>query len=536
MYKMNKTKLLIFAMFLFCIGQSYAQKYEVQITPVEISALGGLQSYAVGSHDGEWLLVGGRLDGLHRRQPFASFSEDGKNQDLIVVNPTTKEVWRSPLSELSSSIREQLSSTNMQFYQDGNHLICTGGYGYSPTANDHITYPYLTRIDLPSVISKIKNDQNPEDEITQIENEAFRVTGGALNKIDDVFYLVGGHKFMGRYNPMGPTHGPGFEQEYTNEIRKFTVATDNQISVNIINAVHDEMNLHRRDYNLVPYLSDGQRELMIYSGVFQQNADLPYLYPVSIQADGYTAIESFSQYYNHYHCAYLPIFDGATNEMNTLFFGGIAQFYQEDGWLVQDNDVPFVNTIAEINQSQDQSMIESVMSDTMPGLLGAGSVLILNDDITLADYDIVDASSIGEDYVSVGHIYGGIRSSLPNIFWINTGVESIASNTVYEVSIRRRSPVSTSFSSDKEENLQFYPNPAQNLVRMSLTLSEATDINVTITDPMGKLISTKIIPSSNTKSGRNIIVLDNITIGYGAFYYRVEVAGKVLTRKVIWSE
>ncbi|MDA9774517.1 T9SS C-terminal target domain-containing protein, partial [Saprospiraceae bacterium] len=85
--------------------------------------------------------------------------------------------------------------------------------------------------------------------------------------IDDIFYLVGGHKFMGRYNPMGPDHGPGFEQEYTNEIRKFSIDFYGPLSVEIQDVIHDEMNLHRRDYNLVPYLSDDERELMIYSGV-----------------------------------------------------------------------------------------------------------------------------------------------------------------------------------------------------------------------------------------------------------------------------
>jgi hypothetical protein len=30
--------------------------------------LGGLQSFAYGHHDGKWLIIGGRKDGLRRRQ------------------------------------------------------------------------------------------------------------------------------------------------------------------------------------------------------------------------------------------------------------------------------------------------------------------------------------------------------------------------------------------------------------------------------------------------------------------------------------
>lgn len=529
----RKVLLLISVLWL---SQAVAQKYEVKITPIEIENLGGLQSYSVGTHDGEWLLVGGRLDGLHRRQPFASFSPDGRNQDLIVVNPKTKDVWRSPLSNLTSSIQEQLSATNMQFYQDDNRLICTGGYGYSPTAGDHITYPYLTIIDLPVAIELIKNNQNPTPAFTQLEDETFRVTGGGLNKIDGVYYLIGGHKFMGRYNPMGPDHGPGFVQEYTNEVRKFTLNFSTPITTEVLGVTHDELALHRRDYNLVPYLEDNQRKLMIYSGVFQNLADLPWLFPVSISSEEHTPIEDFNQHYNHYHCAFLPIYDESADEMSTLFFGGIAQFYEEDGWLVQDNDVPFVNTIAEVVLHSDGTFKENALADTMPGFLGAGSIFILDKEAQQIDDDILDASTIGNEFQKVGYIYGGIRSSLPNIFWINTGTESVASNSVYEVSIRKKVALSTSNSISKRENLQFYPNPAQSLIRMSITLEKPMDVKVVVQDISGRQVGTKEIPSDQTQSGKNYFVLDKVNIDYGTYLYHVTVGNKTLTRKVIWTE
>jgi len=63
---------------------------------------------------------------------------------------------------------------------------------------------------------------------------------------------------------------------------------------------------------------------MVYSGVFQTSTDLPFLYPVSINATGYNPHEDFSQYYNHYHCAHLPIYDENHKKMQKIFFGGIA--------------------------------------------------------------------------------------------------------------------------------------------------------------------------------------------------------------------
>ncbi len=518
----------------FQFGQ--AQSYGVEISPISIEGLGGLQSYAVGTYNGEWLLIGGRLDGLHRRQPFAAFSADGKNQELIVVNPADKKVWRAQIASLPTALREQLSSTNMQFYQSENRLLCTGGYGYSPTSDDHITFPYLTVVNISQTISDVKNNTVNVSSFHQIENEAFRVTGGALNKIEDVYHLVGGHRFMGRYNPMGPDHGPGFEQEYSDEIRRFKINIDEEITVEFLSPFHDAMHLHRRDYNLVPYLSGNERALMVYSGVFQNTADLPWLYPVSINKNGYQPKEDFTQYFNHYHCANLPIFDQESGDMHTLFFGGIAQFYKENDVLVQDNDVPFVNTIAEISRSTSGELKETRLMTKMPGYLGAGSVFIFNTDAQMIDDDILDGSMIGHEYQDVGYIYGGIRSSLPNIFWINTGQESEASQTIYKVAIKRVEDVSSASEMDDKAYLQFYPNPASQLVRMSIDIEKQADLSITITNAMGAHVYKQVIQKSDLIQGRNHIVLDEVNIGYGAFHYTVNIGDKVITRKVIWTE
>ena len=82
---------------------SFAQTapFNIQIEPMTISGLGGLQTFAVGQHDGKWLIVGGRLDGLHRRQPFAAFDVAGNNNQLIVVDPVAKQKWSASLSSLS---------------------------------------------------------------------------------------------------------------------------------------------------------------------------------------------------------------------------------------------------------------------------------------------------------------------------------------------------------------------------------------------------------------------------------------------------
>lgn len=515
-------------------AQNYS--YEVELNPIEMNELGGLQSYAIGTFSGEWLIVGGRLDGLHQRQPFASFDVDGNNQDILVVNPSSKKVWRKSIASLPINIKEQLSSTNMQFYQVDEYLILTGGYGYSPSEGDHITYPFLTTIHLPTVISQIKSDEITGSGFKQIQNEDFRVAGGRLAQIDDVYHLVGGHKFMGRYNPMGPDHGPGFVQEYTNEVRKFKLSISDELEVEYLPAFHNEMHLRKRDYNLAPFILDGKQGLMAYSGVFQKDIDLPWLYPVQIGKDSYKAIEDFNQYFNHYHCATLPVYDGTGEEMNTLFFGGIAQFYLEGEVLVQDNDVPFVNTIANINMKKDGSLSETVLSTKMPGYLGAGSEFIFADDEMMVSPGILNGDLIKQDFETVGYIYGGIKSSLPNIFWINTGEESIASNTIFEVKLKKIVMSSITEAEVNTEKLFFYPNPAQNFIRMGLTMDQVSDIYIDILNEQGQKIHSQKIAKENLQKGYNQLVLDDVNIGYGAFLYNVKIGSKNITRRVVWSE
>lgn len=56
-----------------------------------------------------------------------------------------------------------------------------------------------------------------------------------------------------------------------------------------------------------------------FSGVFQKTANLPFLNAVDIDANGHRPILDFSQYYNHYHCAYLATYSENDNEMHNIF-------------------------------------------------------------------------------------------------------------------------------------------------------------------------------------------------------------------------
>ncbi len=516
-------------------GQSVP--FNVVIEPLNIAELGGLQSYAFGQHNNKWLIVGGRLDGLHRRQPFASFDIAGHNNQLIVIDPILQQKWTAPLSSLPVAIQEQMSSTNMQFYQQGDYLYCTGGYGYSTTAADHTTFPYLTAIKVSDVINAVINNTSFVSYFRQITDPKLQVTGGRLKKINNDFYLLGGQKFIGRYNPMGPNNGPGFIQEYTNAIRKFTI-TDNgsAISINHLPSYLDSVNLHRRDYNAeAQILPNGEEGITMFSGVFQQTVDLPFLNSVTIDSANYAVNNTFQQYYNHYHCAVLPLYSATNNEMHNVFFGGIAQYYDSSGTLVQDNNVPFVKTIARVTIDANGMMAEYKLPSEMPQFLGAGAEFIPNLNIPHFNNKVLNLDQITADSTLVGYIYGGINSSAKNIFWINTGVESSASSQIFKVYLTNNNTVSTHKLNDQSIGtlqLQVYPNPNDGDFLVKFNLTQIADTKISLYSVDGKKIEDKVF--TNLKIGENIYKrkIDNLAKG-GIYILTIDTPYEKATQKII---
>ena len=88
---MKKQLLTLFVFLLSITLYSQTAPFNISIVPMNIDGLGGLQSFAFAQHNGKWLIVGGRLDGLHRRQPFAAFDVAGNNNQIIVIDPVLKQ-------------------------------------------------------------------------------------------------------------------------------------------------------------------------------------------------------------------------------------------------------------------------------------------------------------------------------------------------------------------------------------------------------------------------------------------------------------
>jgi hypothetical protein len=121
--------------------------------------------------------------------------------------------------------------------------------------------------------------------------------------------------------------------------------------------------------------------------------------------------------------------------MHNLFFGGISQYNDSAGILLQNNDVPFVKTIARVTRDFIGKMAEYKLPVEMPSFLGAGSEFIPVENLPVYGNDVIKLDDLNADSTLIGYIYGGINSTSPNIFWLNDGTQSIASSHIFKVFI-----------------------------------------------------------------------------------------------------
>lgn len=462
---MKKIYALVSALMLLMSVQAQPSglPFQLELEEVFLSNAPGIQSYAVGVHNDRWIAMCGRISGLHGHNPFNSFPPDSANKHIWMIDPVSGQVWSHSVNLLAPSIARQLEATNAAFVQRDSFLVLIGGYGFDAATNQYDTWPNLTVVNLSLLHDALLQGTSPAGAFSQIQDARMAVTGGYLGLLDSTFYLVGGHKFTGRYNPHG---NPSYTQTYTNAIRTFTLKeVAGAYQVQHYREVTDAQELHRRDYNMVPQVfPDGHLGFTAFSGVFRHNVDLPWFNTVDIRDTTYFPIpeQHFKQEFNQYHTAHLPVFAQTDNAMHTLFFGGIGMYTWDslNQTAVVDSAVPFVNTISVVSRFADSSMTERVLSQRMPALLGASAEFIPLGNIPLMAGEILDFDLLPPGKTSIGHIYGGIRSSQANIFMQTTG-SSHATNRVFKVSLIKTSTALN--EAGAPHRLQAYPNPASAL-------------------------------------------------------------------------
>lgn len=489
-----KCRLLLIFLFL-AHTPSYAQDFNYTISIEAQDHDGpGLHSYAFGEADGKWLFVGGRVDGLHPRQPFAAFSQTFNNNQLHVLDPETGQHWSRDLSELETSLEEQLQSTNPQFTQVNDTLYFIGGYAYSNSENDHITFPFITTIGVSETINAIISGDSISSFFKSVYDDRFAVTGGQLRTLDGKFILVGGHRFDGRYNPMG--HNT-YVQSYTNSIKRFKV--DNSGVDPIIASYEEEVDpihLHRRDYNLVPQVfADGEFGYMISSGVFQTTINLPYLYPVEIRMNEHVSRTEFNQYLSNYHSAHVTLYDSSLSANYSIFFGGMSQYYYDNDELIEDQNVPFVKTISMVVRNEFDELEERIFEIEMPSFAGAGSEFMINRDLELIDNEIIALNEELEDSTLLGYIYGGITSSATNPFSSNQTSLTAADDNLIKVWLIKENTSSsaTTLNLEHQFTFRFLPNPSKDRTSVELSTDRSGTVHLSFYDLRGRMILGKTV-------------------------------------------
>jgi len=534
-----KKSFFLISILLFCsinFTQSQEQ-FSVQIEPLTITNAPNVHSFSWGkTSDGKWIIIGGRIDGLHQRQPFSTFLENDNNKYVFVVDPINNQIWSASLSVLPASIYEQLQATNQEFFQRGNTLYIIGGYGFSASQNDHVTYDKLTAINVDILANAVINNQSISSFFRQISNPNLAVTGGQFGLLNDVFYLCGGQYFKGKYNPQGPNNATGFTQIYTEEIRTFQIVDDGtNLSITNYTAQKDSNNLHRRDYNMAPQIfPDGSRGFTMFSGVFQHTVNLPWLNTVDVSSTGYTVNNSFNQYLSQYHSAKIPVFDSENNTMHTLFFGGMSQYKLDaNNNLIRDDNVPFVNTISKVSRFSDGNMLESILGIKMPTLVGSGAEFIpIHNSSFYMDDEILDVNKLPNETTLIRYIFGGIESTQENIFFINNGTQSSASNLIFKVFINKTALTvnEVSLNSSNIYQLKVYPNPFDKVFTIEVYVPNIEKSSIEIVDILGRNVHKSVLEKS---IGQQKIEVNLSKYSAGEYILLFKNGEKVVQKKII---
>jgi hypothetical protein len=406
----------------------------------------------VGEYDGKWLFMAGRTNGLHGfngAMPNENFPEVFQNREVWVVDIANRQTWSRSLEDAASGLSDalvaSLSPANTQFYQAGDSLYITGGYGVDEN-DEYVTFDTLTAIDLPTLGAWVTDGTGAAaDSVRQIEDPLFQVTGGDMYSVGGRTHLVFGQDFQGPYRPAS-------NGVYTNQVRSFDIVDDgtNLSIANVSSSTPDDA-YRRRDLNIFPVLGpDGgggvEEGLVVLSGVFT-TTNGAWTVPVEIDADGNPTMadpdapETFKQGFNGYHSAKLGLFSEATGEMYEVLFGGISLQYLDEatGMVITDNQLPFVNDVTAIEIDADGNFSQHhlgwfpEMTDLDGNRIrfGANSEFLRADGITAFDNDVIDLDQFAGPTV-LGHIFGGLAANAPHTR-VSPSTLSSASNQVWEV-------------------------------------------------------------------------------------------------------
>ena len=504
------------------------QAFTVHVVPSAITAVPGIHSGAFANHSGKWIFIGGRIDGIHTMQANMAFPTSGRNDSIFIVDPDLNLYTAVSATSLPRSIYEALCSSNMEYYQDGSRLYMIGGYGSEDSTATWITFPSLISIDLICLLNKIDSGFPIDGCFRQLIDSNLSVTGGALDKIDSTYYLVFGHRFDGRYsNPPSSL----FYQQYTHEIRKFSIQDDGiNLSISNYQTLRDTNVYHRRDFTMLPQIyPTHDRGITVFGGVFQKVIDRPFLTPIDITSGSVIHQSAFNENLNQYSTASMPIYDSLNNYMHNVFFGGISLYTLDTATmsLVEDTLVPFVSTISKVTRDPSGNLTESRMQEDMPALKGTNAVFIPDQSVLTIDKSIIDLNSLSGN-TRVGYIAGGILSDFPNVANLDPIGMSRPNTVLYEVYIDKNINSIPEIKIQNEiNNLAAYPNPFEDKLIIHFAVLHENNCTIKLYDSKGQTV--KVLLADTKVNGEQKFTFSTSELPIGIYACQIKVGDTIKT-------
>jgi hypothetical protein len=521
-----KKILVLTAFILFNVFSIFSQPFNISIEQVMMPNAPKLHSFAFAQSGGKWFFIGGRTNGLHGFTFGFSFQPKYQNRYAWVVDPSNGQTWSVNIyNSLSIAKADPLRSMNTQYYQDGNKLYITGGYGLDSLKDSLVTFPVLSVIDVDEIIQAVINNTSLDPHIRQVTDERFRVCGAAMEKLGDFTYLPGGHNFWGEYTRTINN------QVYTNSLKKFKIL-DNGVNVTVsdYSEVYDTNAFHRRDYNLIHTIKpDGTEGLTLYGGVFKTYVDLPFQNPVYIDQSGYTIDNTFQQKMMQYTSSNFLMFDSTTGKMHTTFLGGTSLYYHDEGsnTLVRDTLVPFIRDISTLTRSSDGSSAEYIHSLKLPLLTGTNTVFIKDPLVPCYSNGVIKLASLSGN-TFIGYLFGGIRALFPN-----NGL-TYPNERIYKVFIERIpfgiQPAGTEIP-EKFSLYQNYPNPFNPNTVILFDIPKNENVKLEVMDILGRVIKT--VYSGRLNAGKYRSEIDMSDVSSGIYFYNLSAGSFNETKKMI---
>jgi hypothetical protein len=435
------------------ILSSNAVPFRIQIEEAAFSLPSGLQSYVLGTHGGKWLLLAGRINGLHGfNNANNNFPADTQNTTVFVVDPNLQTVTTRSFTNSGSGLTtnqiDLLSVTAAQSYQSGNTLYMSGGFGIDTSTSNFTTKAALTAIDVPGLMHWVTSPSTNEtaaQHIRQVFDPIFQITGG-------VMFEARPHHALLVFGQDSESANISSDGTYSRQVRRFHII-DNGTRLSF--AAQKSMpkapdpNYRRANLNVVPIIERGRQSFVAFSGLFTPTDGI-WTVPVEISRNGISkmanpaAADTFKQGMNNWICPTLELYSRKERNSYTVLMGGISFGFFASSVFQTDTELPFINQVTAIKCDRhgvfSQCLINAeypviLSNGSNPGnqlLFGANATLIPADGLPTYNNGVLKYDALGSNPIVVGYIVGGIQSTLPNT---NVSTDSAASPYIFTVSL-----------------------------------------------------------------------------------------------------